>query len=239
MYTQNRSLISKIFIATLLSYTSITTASADDWLDNLKGIWGVGASILQNNYQDFDTESTLAPYIFGSVGDLQIEANRVLYPLYSTHFYTLLATGNYRTQQYSEKLDKDRSIELGLTLDVPLSHGLTSRLAAFGDVSDTHNGYELEAQLYRHDSMDKLSILTAIAVQYQNKDLANYYYATEAYTADDGYVFEAEVISTYPIGDYAFFAGLRSYWFGSNVSNSPLASSSNTLLSFFGVGYTF
>lgn len=215
-------------------------ASGEGFEDNFKGLWGVGASVLQSNYTNADTESTLAPYIFGSFGTLQIEANRILYPLYSTHEYSILATGNYRTQQYSEELDLDRSIELGLTLDVPLSHGFSSRIAALADVSDTHNGYELEALLYRHDKISKLSILTAIAVQYQNKDLANYYYATNTYTANDGYVFEVELIATYPIvDDFSFFAGVRSYWYGSNVSDSPLASSSNTLLSFFGVGYNF
>lgn len=239
MHTKDKTLFTKALTTLSIIITLGSYSHAQDWSDNFRGTWGVGASILQSNYKDSDTESTFAPYIFGSVGDLQIEANRILYPVYSNASYTLLATGNYRTQQYSEELNKDRSIELGLTVDVPLSYGLTSRLAAFGDVSDTHNGYELEAQLYRHDSIYKLSILTAVAVQYQNKDLANYYYATESYIADDGYVFEAEIIATYPVGDFALFAGVRSYWYGSNVSDSPIASSNNTLLSFFGLGYTF
>jgi outer membrane scaffolding protein for murein synthesis (MipA/OmpV family) len=214
-------------------------ALAEGWTDNLKGTWGLGGSILNSNYTGADTETTIAPYIFGSIGDLQIEANRVLYPLYSTSYYSILATGNYRTQQYSEALSLDKSIELGLTLDVPVPYGFTYRLAALADVSDTHEGYELEVQLYRHDNIDKLSLLTAISVQYQDDSLANYYYSTNGYTAGDGYVFEAEIIATYPIGDFALFAGVRSYWYGTNVSDSPLASSDNTLLSFFGVGYTF
>ena len=235
MYLKHKKLLTVLsLVSTLSTYTLAT-----DWSDYFKGTWGLGASVLQSNYQNADTESTFAPYIFGSLGDLQIEANRILYPLYSTNAYTVLATGNYRTQQYSEELNLDRSIELGLTLDVPLSYGFTSRLAVLADVSDTHNGYELEAQVYRHDALGKLSILSALSAQYQNEDLANYYYATNNYTPDDGYVFEAEVIATYPINDFALFAGVRSYWYGSNVSDSPLASSSNTLLSFFGVGYRF
>ena len=230
----------KVIIAISLALSLSSVSLAEEWTDNIKGTWGVGASVLQSNYVNANTESTLAPYIFGSFYDLQIEANRIFYPLYVTPTYSILATGNYRTQQYSEELDLDRSIELGLTLDVPLSYSFSSRIAALADVSDTHNGYELEAQLYRHDNIGKLSILSAIAVQYQNKDLANYYYATNTYTADDGYVFEAELIATYPIvDDFSFFAGVRSYWYGSNISDSPLASSSNTLLSFFGVGYNF
>lgn len=228
------------FVVTFLIFLVLSpTLYAADWLDKLKGTWGLGASILSSNYVQADKETTLSPYIFGSFGTLQIEANRILYPLYSHRSYTLLATGNYRSHQYSKVLNKDRSIELGLTLDVPLHYGFTSRLAVLGDVSNTHKGYEIEALLYRHDSINKLSILTALAVQYQNKDLGNYYYATDTYTANSGYVFEAEVIATYPIGDFSVFAGVRSYWYGSNVSDSPLSSSSNTLLSFFGVGYNF
>lgn len=239
MRTNNRTSYYRTITTLSLVMTLASSLSAKDWLDNFQGTWGVGASVLQSNYKESDTETSMAPYIFGSLGALQIEANRILYPVYATPSYSLLATGNYRTQQYSEELGKDRSIELGLTLDIPLSYGLTSRLAAFGDISDTHNGYELEAQLYRHDSIGKLFVLTALSVQYQDKELANYYYATDTYDAGDGYVFEAEVIATYPIGDFAIFAGARSYWYGSNIADSPLASSSNTLLSFFGVGYTF
>ena len=225
---------------TLACITCLVTFSpAEEFLDNFQGLWAVGGNVLQSNYINTNTETTLAPYIFGSFGSLRIEANRVLYSLYSTHTYSILATGNYRSQQYSEELNKDRSIELGLTLDISLSHGFNSRFTILGDVSDTHNGYEIETLIYRHDSISKLSILTALAIQYQDKDLANYYYATNNYTADDGYVFEAEVIATYPMGDFSAFAGLRSYWYGSNVSNSPLANSSNTLLSFFGIGYNF
>lgn len=226
---------------TLVSLLSILNVNvqAQDFTDNLSGIWGLGTSVLESNYKASDTELSVAPYIFGSIGDLQIEANRVLYPLYSTSFYSVLATANYRSQQYSEELNLDRSIELGLTLEVPLSMGLTSRFTALTDVSDTHNGYELEAQVYNHYNVRKLSLLTAIAVQYQDDKLANYYYATNNYTPDSGYVFEGEVIATYPIYDFSIFAGARSYWYGNNVSNSPLASSSNTVLGFFGIGYKF
>jgi len=232
--------IKKYIFVIITFFMGLATHSwAESFLDNFKGMWGVGGSILQTNYAQSNNETTLAPYIFGSVGDLRIEANRVLYPLYSTASYSILATGNYRSQQYSEELNLDRSIELGVTLQVPLTYGFTSRLAALTDVSDTHNGYELEAQLYRHDSLGKLSILTALSAQYQDAKLSNYYYATTNYTAGDGYVFEAEIIATYPIGNFAVFVGARNYWYGSNVTDSPLADSSNTLLSFFGVGYNF
>jgi outer membrane scaffolding protein for murein synthesis (MipA/OmpV family) len=232
--------INKHFSSTIAFITCLVTFSpAEEFLDNFKGIWGVGGNVLQSNYRNANTETTLAPYIFGSFGPLRIEANRVLYSLYNTHTYSILATGNYRSQQYSKELDKDRSIELGLTLDISLSHGFNSRFTILGDVSDTHNGYEIETLIYRHDTISKISILTSLAIQYQDKDLANYYYATNNYVADDGYVFEAEVIATYPIGDFSIFAGVRSYWYGSNVSDSPLSNASNTLLSFFGVGYNF
>ncbi len=234
MQIKNHFLIPISFLTCLATYSP-----AEDFIDNFKGIWGMGGSILQTNYINAENETTLAPYIFGNFGSLRIEANRLLYPLYNTPNYSILATGNYRTQQYSEELNLDKSIELGITIDAPLSYGLNSRFSVLADVSDTHNGYELEAQLYRHDSLGKLSILTVLAVQYQDKNLANYYYKTNTYTADDGYVFEAEVIATYPLGNFSAFAGARSYWYGSNVSNSPLVSSSNILLGFFGLGYRF
>lgn len=231
------------FKTPLQSLAIITTLSVPlfsfDFQSHIKGIWGVGGSVLQSNYENEDTQITLSPYIFGSIGSLQIEANRLLYPLYATPDYTLLATGNYRSQQYSELYNKDRSVELGLTLDVLLSQGFRTRLVVLGDITGTYEGYEPEAQVYRHDTLDKFNILTALSLQYQDKNLANYYYSSTDYTADEGYVFEAEMIATYPIGDFALFTGVRSYWYGNNVSDSPIVSSSNTLLGFFGVGYRF
>lgn len=240
MYLKTQNSFLKSSTTSLLLLLSLSTfSSAENFLNHFKGTWGVGIGNLDTNYHNTDTETSLSPYIFGSLGALQIEANRVHYPLYTSPSYSLLATGNYRTQQYSDELNLDKSIELGLTLDVPLTYGFNSRLTVLGDVSDKHKGTEVDAQLYRHDSLGNFSFLTALAVQYQDDKLANYYYATNGYTADAGYVFEAEVIASYPIDNVSLFTGLRSYWYGSNVSDSPLSSSSNTLLSFAGVGYRF
>lgn len=231
----------KFFVTLLtlmLSSISILVAG-EGLLSNFHGTWGLGGSALQSNYKNSDTEVTLSPFVFGGIGKLEIEANRVLYPIYKIPSYGLYATGNYRTQQYSDEFNKDRSVEAGLTLEIPIIANLNSRFTGLADISGKHEGYELEAQLYRHDNLGDFSILSTIAVQYQDESLANYYYSTNNHTAGDGYVFEAEVIASYPVGDFSVFAGARSYWYEDNVGNSPLASSSNTILSFAGVGYQF
>ena len=212
---------------------------ASELLSPLEGIWGIGVSNLDSNYKGEKNDVSVAPYIFGSYGDLRIEANRLMYPLYKNTLFSVSGVGQLRTQQYSELFDRDRAIELGLAVDSSLVGGVSSRLTILGDVSDTHNGYEVEAQLFKHFNLGSVSILGAIGLQYQGESLGDYYYATPVYKAGDGLVGEAEVIATYPIGDYALFTGVRNYWYGSNVTDSPIASGSNTLLSFAGVGYRF
>lgn len=228
-----------LFTFTTLALSSTTSLLAEELLSSFHGTWGLGVSALDSNYKNSDTEVSLAPFIFGGIGKLEIEANRVLYPLYKSPSYGVYVTGNYRTQQYSEELNLDRSIEAGLTLDVELIPNLNARFTALADISGKHDGYELETQLYRHDNLGNFSILSTIALQYQDESLANYYYSTNNYTAGDGYVFEAEVIASYPINNFSIFTGARSYWYENNVGNSPLASSSNTILGFAGVGYKF
>lgn len=222
-----------------LLITFVIELNAVDLVKPAYGLWGVGISVLENNYKGEEAAVSMAPYIFGGYGDLTIEANRATYTLWGNGTFYTSAVAQLRTHQKSEKYDKGIAFELGGDVGLILPYGFVTRLAILADVSSVHSGYELDYQLFRHDSIWKVALLSAVGVQYQSDKLANYYYASGEYRPDNSYSTELEFIATLPVYDFGLFVGVRSYWYSSSISNSPIASSNNTTLGFFGVGYEF
>ena len=217
----------------------IIELNAVDLVKPAYGLWGVGVSVLDSNYKDEEASVSVAPYIFGGYGDLNIEANRATYTLWGNGTFYTSAVAQLRTHQKSKKYDKGLAFELGGDVGMILPYGFVTRLAILADVSSVHKGYELDYQLFRHDSLWNVALLSAVGMQYQSADLANYYYESGEYRPDSSYATELEFIATLPVYDFGLFVGVRSYWYSSSISNSPIASSNNTTLGFFGVGYQF
>jgi len=210
-----------------------------DLVKPASGLWGIGLGYLDTNYKDEDPLLSPAPYIFGTYGDVNIEANRATYTLWGNGTFYTSVLGQLRTHQRSKKYNKSSSFELGADIGVILPKGFITRLALLLDASNTHNGYELDYQIYRHDRLGPFSLLSSLALQYQDKDLSNYYYGTASYTPDTALVTEVEFIATLPINDFSLFLGLKSYFYPQTINNSPLTGSNNTTLMFTGLGYSF
>ncbi|HFU74030.1 MAG TPA: hypothetical protein ENK65_00595 [Helicobacteraceae bacterium] len=223
----------------LLLFTFTLQTFAFDIIKPAYGLWGIGVGILDNNYKDEDLQTSVAPYIFGGYGDLNFEANRATYTLWGNGTMYTSLVGQLRTHQKSDKYDKKVAFELGADIGVILPYGFVTRLALLGDVSGVHKGYELDYQLFRHDTIGPIALLSSVGMQYQSDALSNYYYGFNSYKPDASYSGELEFIATLPIDDFGLFAGVRSYWFSSQVTDSPIVASSNTTLYFFGVGYEF
>lgn len=237
----------------LLSLTFLSSSHADEFTlsditEPAYGLWGVGVVNRNLNYQGTPSETSIAPFIFGGYGPVFIEANRAGISFYRDGTFFASVVGQLRTHEFrnaddnpafASLGDRDRAIEAGAQVGARLDAGFFTRLALLYDISDTHNSHEWDLQLYRRDQFAGIRLLSAIGIQYQDDQLVNYYYGTPGYQGDDAFVAELELIATYPVGDWGIFAGTRSYWFDSEISDSPLADGNNTIQLFTGIGYYF
>ena len=227
----------------LLACLSLGQVFALDLIEPAFGLWGVGVGLKNSPYKNQDTEVKVNPYIFGGYGIVNIEANRANINVYSMDSgLSFAALAQYRTHQSTtddDLDDRDNAVEIGLQISYPLGAGFTSRLSFLQDISNKHKSNELEFQVYRHDTIGGLSILSSLSLQRESKGLLDYYYGTSTYTPDAGLAGEGEVILTYPIASWAVFAGVRYYLYDKEVKNSPLTESRDITQAFMGVGYRF
>ncbi|PCI07661.1 MAG: hypothetical protein COB77_04145 [Gammaproteobacteria bacterium] len=212
------------------------------------GLWGIGVVNRNLNYRETESETSIAPFIFGGYGPVSIEANRAAIAFYRDGTFFASVVGQLRTHQFrnaddnpafASLGDRDQAIELGAQVGVRLPAGFFTRLALLQDVSGAHESHEWDLQVYRRDRIGPIRLLTSVGIQYQNKKLVNYYYGTPSYQPGNTFAAELELIATYPIGNWGIFAGTRSYIFDSEVSNSPLADGNKIIQIFSGVGYYF
>ena len=225
-----------------------TVVNANEFTEQAYGLWGAGVVNRNLNYVDTESETSIAPFIFGGYGPVFIEANRAGYSFYRDGTFFMSIVGQLRTHQfrnaednpaYASLGDRDQAIELGAQAGIRLPSGFFTRLALLQDISGAHESHEWDLQLYRRDSFGPIRLLSAVGIQYQDKDLVKYYYGTPGYDPDSAFGAELELIATYPIGNWGIFAGTRSYIFDNQVSDSPLADSNKIIQLFTGVGYYF
>ena len=223
-------------------------ATANSLTEPAYGLWGVGVVNRNLNYKETESETNIAPYIFGGYGPVSIEANRAAISFYRDGTFFASVVGQLRTHQYrnaddnpdfASLGDRDRAIELGAQVGARLPAGFFTRLALLQDVSGAHKSHEWDLQLYRRDAFGPVRLLTTVGILYQDKKLVNYYYGTPDYQPGNAFGAELELIATYPVGDWGIFAGTRSYIYDSEVSNSPLTDSNKIIQLFAGVGYYF
>jgi len=231
----------------LLSLLIVSNLSAQSIVDGItqpaSGLWGIGVKAKESPYINTDTQVSVAPYIFGSYGVLNIEANRADITLYGNGLIYSSIVGQYRSQEArnsdSSLGERKAALELGLQVGIILPLRFTLRSSYMYDVSNAHNGAELDTQLFRHDSWGKLFLLSSVGVQYQSSNLTNYYYATNNYTLDEAFSAEIEFIATYNFGKYGIFLGTRNYFYADEITDSPIVSQGYNLQVFSGVGYNF
>ncbi len=151
--------------------------------------------------------------------------------------------GQYRSQEIRQSDspwgERKAAWELGTQVGIILPAGFVTRLSYMVDLSKTHEGSEVDLQLFRHDRWGALSVLSAAGLQYQSEKLTNYYYATANYRPGSTTTGEIEVILTYSMGDYGLFLGSRNYFYGADITESPIVDKRYNMQLFSGLGYQF
>lgn len=220
-----------------------TSGFAQKWLEPAYGLWGIGAVARDRNYVQTDVVLGPGVFIFGGYGPVFIEANRAGFSFYKdgTNFGSaVLQIRSHQFRKDDKNLsDRKSAIEAGVQFGRRLPAGFVTRLAFLHDVSGAHKSYEFDLQLYRHNLIGPVRILTAFGIQYQNNKLVDYYYGTSSYSPGDAFVGEIEIILTYPFEHWGVFAGARIYGFDSQVSKSPIADDYLIKQYFTGFGYRF
>ena len=208
-----------------------------------QGLWAIGGKVKASAYKDADLEYSVAPYIFGSYGFLNIEANRADVTLYGNGLVFASVVGQYRSQEARKERspygERKAALELGGQVGLVLPASFVLRASYLFDLSNAHNGSELDLQLFRHDGWGNLFLLTSIGIQYQSQKLTDYYYAYDTYRPKAALSGELELIATYKVGDYGIFLGSRNYFYGSEITHSPIVDKTYNLQLFSGVGYQF
>ena len=231
----------------LVTLLLTTTLSAIDFLEAIvrpaTGLWAIGTKVQQGVYVDAEPKVSFTPYVFGSYGFVNIEANRVDATLYGNGLVYASVVGQYRSQEAREETSlygkRKSAFELGGQIGLILGAGFVLRSSLLYDVSNAHKGYEVDTQLFRHDSWGDFSLLSSVGVQYQSFNLTNYYYATQQYAPKPAFSGELELILTYTIDHLGLFIGTRNYFYSSEITKSPIVESAYNLQLFSGVGYSF
>jgi len=220
---------------------------ADDWLPEFNGL--IAGAVNQDDLPYAQVDSKVGPslLVFGRLGDVFIEGNRAGYPIKRFDFGALSAVGQIRTHQYLNAddtnltdEDRNRAIEIGPQLSLPLGSGYVSQFTLFQDISGQHESQEFEAAIYKRFIFDDVRIITTLAAQYQTEDLMNYYVGTNNYRAEGEWTQEIELLGVYDLNkDWSLTAMWRYYQHGSDFKRSPLTDRDTTSRVAFGIGRHF
>lgn len=220
---------------------------ADDWLPEFNGM--IAGAISHNDlpYAQVDSQTQPSVLIFGRLGDVFIEGNRAGYPLKRFGFGTLSALGQIRTHQYLDAddtsltdKDRNRTIEIGPQLSIPLGAGYVSQLSILQDISGQHESQEYEAAIYKRFVLDDFRLVTTLALQYQTETLMDYYTGTASYSPKAEITQEIELLGVYDINKHwSFVAMWRYYQHGKEFESSPLTNGRTTQRVALGLGRHF
>lgn len=225
-------------VLALVAAASVTSmVHADD--DGYRGIAALGSAGVERPYAGTRTEHSLAPVLLGRWGNFFFEGSRVMFGLHQGDGWSLAALGHLRFHQYYEPLDRERALELGAQLTVPLD-AFTVQAAAYGDVTGEHDGAEFELRAFRRFAWTRVSVIPTVSVQHQSGRLAGHYFGTGAYAPGATTNVVVEAFATLDVNeDWVLVGSLRHYRHGDGIADSPLVSGRGTATWVVGIGRRF
>ena len=192
---------------------------------------GAGAAIGESVFASDGSEFSVKPYIFHQSDYGFIDgslANLALTPWFGL-------SGNIRLSEVSDDFtdipsgidNRDSSGELGITLGT-----VGARLTYLHDVTDKHNGYELQLHLGRafETPLDKLTVAPYVELNYRDDKLSDHIYSVSAreasvsglseFSADDTWVYKGGFTALYDISRHVL--GVSKLELEYHDSDSPL-----------------
>lgn len=209
-------------------------------LSSFRGTIAPAVSFDNLPYREAETKATPTLLVMGRLGRMFFEGNRFGYVGHRSQYGAISLVGQVRSHQYFPKAE-EKAFEAGVQHSMRLGLGWFSQVSLFTDLSDTHQGQELELSTYRRDSFGELTVLTLLALQQQSRKLTGYYANSSDYQIAQGDLnTEVEFIATYPLTDDLRLVGIyRHYFHGAGLTDSPLTSSAQTQRFILGIGWAF
>lgn len=231
----------------LLSAVCSAPALAQDTFKDY-GFIGGGLTVGESVFSNEGTKAGAEPYLFynsdkGFIDGSLFNYNPIPY---------VGITGNLRFAEVSDDFDdipngindRDGNGELGITLGT-----VGARLTYLHDVTDEHNGYEIQAHFGRAYEMPVKGLVLSpyVEVNYRDSKLSEHLYSISvqessasglaAFDADDTWVYKGGVVALYNMSDR--WVAISEISLEHHDSDSPLVQNDLGWAFSFGAAYTF
>ncbi len=235
--------------ALILSQPALAQDSSDGW-----SVGGV-AFISQSIYVGESTNVFAFPAISYTKGKWEFGVNGITGTLHDEGASKVEFLIEPRFAEISDDtpelsgMDRRISGDVGARWSYEVVEDTTVEITARQDITDAHNGHELELLVERKVQIGPVPIWASAALTYQDSNLSNYLYGVDVSEArtgrpayDPGAVLIPSVAFTtgYPLAEKAFLFGVLGYRaMPSAVTDSPIVARDSELSLTTGVAYSF
>ncbi|MCZ2722916.1 MipA/OmpV family protein [Marinomonas sp. 15G1-11] len=203
-----------------------------------------------------DNDIQLAPYVSLEYGMFSLDENGLAVTYEIDEANAVSAALSQRESVFDRKDNKTlnhfdkRDSATELTINWMKSSGADNfLLAATGDVSNTHDGYQLTAGYSRNISALGGMLIPSIGVSLQSEDLVDYYYGVRSnestanlasYKGKETVSAELAIAHVYNFsGNWSSFSSVSVEYLGSGIADSPIVKKDNVWTAVVGAVYEF
>ncbi|MEH6626399.1 MAG: MipA/OmpV family protein [Motiliproteus sp.] len=243
--------------ALLLSPLLVSSAAfADQSSQQSEFSLGLGATVSDSPYRDYDNDPQVIPLINYRSGNFHVRGTELGYQVYKGTG-SIEVIGNLNTLEFDP--DDSDSLSSLDERDMAFEAGVRYRLenlsiTALTDISDTHEGERVNINYaFPLAGNDQQSGLTpAVGLDWQSDDYNNYYYGVSAaesarnggsigtYDADSSVNPYIKVDAYYQIApQWTAVANVRYTWLDDNISDSSMVDDDREARASVGLNYKF
>lgn len=237
-------------LALVASQPAISQESPEGW--SIGGIVAAGQSIYVG-----ETAGAIAlPSISYKQGDWEFGLNGISANLYDEGASKITFLIRPRFPEFSPDdtpelngLEQNVTGDAGAKWTYRIDSETTFELTAVQEVTDAHNGQEVEFFIERKVQLGPVPIWASASLNWQSSNLSDYLYGVSASEARSGrpaynpgavLIPSVALTSGYPLGDKAFLFGVLGYRvLPSEVTDSPIIDRDDELSLITGISYSF
>ncbi len=246
--------LSSAFLLSPLVFSSVAMADQNAATSDFS--LGIGASVSDSPYLDYDNDAKAIPLINYQSGNFHVRGSELGYQLYQGTG-SLEVIGNLNMMEFdasesnalSALDDRDMAFEAGVRYRLD-----NFSITALTDISDTHDGQRvnLNYAFPLKSNNQQSGITPAVGVDWQSDDYNNYYYRVSssesartggsigAYDADSSVNPYIKVDAYYQIApQWTAVANVRYTWLDDNISDSSMIEDDSEARASVGLRYRF